>query len=62
MKIQGRFPIVAEEHEIFAPDVAEKMIGQITDDGWTIVAASNDGQSMIWLIVEKNFDIPGFPS
>lgn len=56
MKVQGKIPLVCEEHTIFAVTVAETLIGQTTADGWVVIRAENEDNQKIWLIVEKDIE------
>jgi len=54
MKMRTRVALDAGENNRFSPDVAEKLIGQTTSDGWTVLEAEYEGSQTILLVVEKD--------
>jgi hypothetical protein len=52
MKMRARVPLYAGDNARFSPDLAEKLIGQTTADGWTVLEAEYEGSQTIWLVVE----------
>lgn len=56
MKARGTVCMQAEEHEIFDSTLPEKLVGQKTGNGWTIIEAKADGNKIIWLLIEGEID------
>ena len=57
MKVQGHVCMEAGENEIFASNLPEQMVGQITKHGWTVIKAEPDGNKVIWLTIEGELEV-----
>lgn len=53
MELIATVPIELGEGERFGPDLAKKLVGQKTTDGWLVISAKSDGPQRIWLTLEK---------
>jgi hypothetical protein len=54
MKVRGKVVLTAGENERFSPTVAQSLIGQMTEDGWTVIDARRENHQTIWLTVERD--------
>lgn len=54
-KARVKVPMQAGPGDIFAPDLALKMLGKTTKDGGVVVEAVQESNTLIWLTIEGDY-------